>query len=69
VRALSGYVARIVLDAEKGRAQNKKFWIARPFTRILNWKEDFISCKMFIEKKLFFALGFKLSAPEKISSA
>jgi REP element-mobilizing transposase RayT len=69
VRALSGHIARIVLDAERGRAQEKKFWIARPFTRILNWKKDFIQCKNHIAKNLIFALGFIQTVPQKNSSA
>ncbi len=69
VRALSGHIARIVLDAERGRAQEKKFWIARPFTRILNWKQEFAKCKLLMEKKLFYALGFLNTAPDTISSA
>lgn len=69
VRAFSGFVARIVLDVERGRAQNKKFWIARPFTRILNWSAEFAKCKLVLDKKIFFALGFIENAPNPLSSA
>jgi REP element-mobilizing transposase RayT len=69
VRAFSGYVARVVLDAEKGRARERKFWIARPFTRILSWKQEFAKCKLLIEKKLFFAAGFHADAITSHSSA
>lgn len=61
VRAFSGFVARIVLDVERGRAQNKKFWIARPFTRILSWSAEFAKCKLLLEKKIFIASGFDFS--------
>lgn len=68
VRALTGHIARIVLDAERGRAQEKKFWIARPFTRILDWKKEFTKCKLFIEKKRLLALGFLKAEPTGIAS-
>lgn len=62
VRAFTGFVARVMLDAERGRAQDKKFWIARPFTRILNWKSEFAKCKLLLEAKILAACGFDLSA-------
>lgn len=61
VRAFTGYVARVMLNAERGRAQEKKFWIARPFTRILNWKSELAHCKLHLESKILAACGFDLS--------
>lgn len=68
VRALSGIVARLVLDAERGRGQEKKFWVARPFTRILSWQKEFPLAKK-IETNFFVAIGFLKMTPAIPSSA
>ncbi len=67
VRALSGHVARIVLDAEKGRARGKKFWIARPYTQILNWK-NFSKAAQWLRQQLEVVAGFTPITPETSSA-
>jgi REP element-mobilizing transposase RayT len=58
VRAVSGIVARITLQAERGRAQAEKFWDARPFTRIVEWGRDFQSVCRYVMQNTLEALGF-----------
>ena len=51
IRVISGLIARHVLRRERGEAQEDghhkrklkkiKFWLARPFTRILTWGRDY----------------------------
>ncbi len=57
-RAISGIIARLTLGAERGRAQGKKFWDAKPFTRILEWGRDFKTATSYVLQNKLEALGF-----------
>ena len=41
IRSITGRVARLTLNVERGRGKGVKFWDALPFTRILEWGRDF----------------------------
>ena len=58
LRAVSGLIARLILKAERGRAQKVKFWDARPFSRIVTWGKAFARCAHYIERNILEALGF-----------
>lgn len=59
LRAVSGLIARTVLQAERGSAKGKKFWDARPFSRVVSWGKAFDRCARYIERNVFEALGFE----------
>jgi REP element-mobilizing transposase RayT len=58
LRALTGIVARITLSAQRGSAQGKKFWDARPFTRIVEWGRDFRGVAGYLLRNTLEAIGF-----------
>ena len=65
VRAISGIIARLTMEAQRGHALGKKFWDARPFTRIVEWGRDFkIACQYVLQNRLE-ALGFIPYQPRK----
>ncbi len=72
IRALSGILARTILDAQKGRAWRKAsslkhFWQARPFTRIVEWGKDYVGIKNYVMKNRLDLLGIdRLSAHEML---
>lgn len=60
VRSLTGVIARMVLNAEKGRASaqlslRKKFWDTKPFTRLIEWGRDFGNASRYVRKNLLEA--------------
>lgn len=66
IRALSGLIARITLGAERGKSRsdfsparlNKKFWDARPFTRIIEWGKEFKTVVSYVAQNKLEAMGF-----------
>ena len=66
IRSITGLIARHVLKAQRGAAQGLKFWIARPFTRIIAWGRDYKHIKNYMTKNanqahkrsFFVAWGF-----------
>ncbi len=72
IRALSGILARTILNAQKGRAWRKAsslkhFWQARPFTRIVEWGKDYVGIKNYLIKNRLDLLGMdRLSAHEML---
>lgn len=62
IRALSGIIARIVLNAERGSASMiDRFWDSRPFTRIVEWGKEFAVVRNYIDLNTLEAIGFSLS--------
>ncbi len=64
IRAITGLIARHVLNKERGAKkvnsasiQRKKiqFWVARPFTRIIAWGKDFNYVKNYMKKNIYQA--------------
>ncbi|MBN1113804.1 MAG: transposase, partial [Oligoflexia bacterium] len=62
IRSVSGRIARIALDAEKGSAklteQIKKFWDTRPFSRIVSWGRDYLNTFYYLFENSLEAGGF-----------
>lgn len=65
IRAVAGVIARITMGAERGRALGKKFWDAKPFTRIVEWGRDFSGVCDYILQNTLEALGFIPYQPRK----
>ena len=73
VRSISGVIARIVTERERGPAQPLRtdhekrksrlgFWDARPFTRIVTWGRDYLTVSAYIARNQMTALGFSTAA-------
>lgn len=68
VRALSGLIARQILDAERGRAwkgtedHGSRFWDTRPYTRIVTWGRDYAQLKSYVELNRAEAAGVDRAA-------
>ena len=58
LRAISGLIARAVLQAERGSPKGKKFWDKRPFSRIVGWGKAFGHCAQYIARNVFEASNF-----------
>jgi REP element-mobilizing transposase RayT len=71
IRAITGMIARHVLRRERGPSltpkknlRRVKFWLARPFTRIITWGRDYNHVHQYMEKNtkdaktVFTAWGF-----------
>jgi hypothetical protein len=58
IRALSGVIARVTLNVQRGNGLRLKFWDARPFTRIVEWGRAFKSVCNYILKNTLEAIGF-----------
>ena len=65
IRSISGRLARLVLGAERGRAQGIKFWDALPFTRVLEWGRDYLRTCDYLKQNTLEALGFLPYRPRK----
>lgn len=64
LRAITGLIARITLGVERGtplrllRGELRKFWDARPFTRIVEWGKDYIRVSKYLMQNTLEAIGF-----------
>jgi REP element-mobilizing transposase RayT len=72
IRAISGLIARCVLDVERGRSFFKSdgknpagFWDKRPFTRIIEWGREFKTVSTYLVQNTLEALGFIPYQPRK----
>jgi putative transposase len=63
LRAVSGLIARLVSGAQKGRAIGKKFWDARPFTRVAAWGKAYEYLKSYLTLNKLEAMGFIAHQP------
>ena len=74
IRSVTGLIARHVLNAQRGSPQYVKFWVARPFTRILSWGRDYDYVKRYMEKNkgqscfraAFIDWGFSVTEPQAV---
>ncbi len=61
IRAISGIIARIILEAERGKASLiDRFWDSRPYTRIMEWGRDFKVVSQYIDLNKLESIGFNL---------
>ena len=75
IRAVTGLIARHVLQAQRNAAKGIKFWQARPFTRLVTWGRDYNRVKRYMEKNReqarsggFTDWGFSVTDPSKIAN-
>ena len=71
LRSISGIIARIALNAEKGKSKLKEstqFWDQRPWTRILFTWTEFKNVKKYVEQNFNEAMGFVPYKPRKYKS-
>ena len=67
IRAITGLIARHVLNAERGSSKNVQFWVTRPFTRIISWGKDYLNINKYMKKnkgqakERFVAWGFDIT--------
>lgn len=80
IRSISGLIARHVLKKERGpqnadnsfRKKRSTFWVARPFTRLISWGNDYKFVTRYIEKNRnqakhhFVPWGFDVVEPTLI---
>ncbi len=58
ISALTGAIALRVCRGAGLKKQNKTFWLARPFTRIISWGRDYHSVLKYLTQNTLEALGF-----------
>lgn len=76
VRAISGLIARLTLERERGPARvgllrvgaTAGFWDARPFTRILEWGREFRGVADYLLRNVLEAAGFSDLLPPRKSA-
>lgn len=65
IRAVTGLIARTVLKAERGDPKGVQFWERRPFTRIVEWGQDYKNTCAYLLQNTLEALGFIPYQPRK----
>jgi len=63
IRSISGLIARLILNVERGKANGIKFWDQRPFTRIIQWGKDFNRASKYLLQNSLEAYGFVTYQP------
>jgi REP element-mobilizing transposase RayT len=59
IRIITGLIARLVGKSEKGQPLKKKFWDARPFSRIVSFaKQEFTAIKSYLLRNTLEAIGW-----------
>ncbi len=68
IRSISGIIARVATGIERGALLGKKFWDARPFTRIIEWGRDYKNACDYVLQNALEALGLIPFRPRKKST-
>lgn len=58
IRRVTGLIARLMLNAEKGKPSQKSFWTYRPFTRVVFWGRDYRGVYGYVQRNILEAIGF-----------
>lgn len=59
IRTITGLIARLVGESEKGKPLKKKFWDGRPFTRIVSFAaQEFKTVKTYLLRNTLEAIGW-----------
>jgi REP element-mobilizing transposase RayT len=58
IKAVTGIIARITLGAERGAALGKRFWDAKPYTKIIEWGREYRAVCDYLLRNTLEALGF-----------
>jgi hypothetical protein len=65
-RIIGGLIPRLVLGAERGKAKNVKFWLYRPYTRVVNgFIRGYRIAKDYVLKNHLEAIGVIAYQPRK----
>jgi len=65
VKSISGLIARLTMGTERGSPLGRKFWDARPFTKIIEWGREFRALSNYVLQNTMEALGFVAYTPRK----
>lgn len=57
LRTVANRTARFVLDAEKGRGKQLRFWANRPYSRLLTWGRELKNVLRYVERNVKEAMG------------
>lgn len=64
IRTITGLIARLVGRSEKGKPLKKKFWDARPFSRVVSFaKREFNAAKSYLHRNILEAIGWMPYVP------
>lgn len=66
LKAITGLIARLTLKKERGPAltdafpasKSKRFWDARPYTRVVSWGREFLKVRNYLLMNELEAVGF-----------
>ena len=58
IRSITGLIARLVMGAERGSAVGERFWVGRPWSRIVAWGRDLAGVVKYLGLNHIEALGF-----------
>jgi REP element-mobilizing transposase RayT len=59
IRTISGLIARLVGGGQRNHARNRRFWDARPFTRIVSFaKKEFATAKSYLHRNMLEIIGW-----------
>jgi REP element-mobilizing transposase RayT len=65
VKAITGIIARLTLDAQRGSAKKIRFWDAKPYTKIIEWGREYKTTCDYLLQNTLEALGFIPYRPRK----
>lgn len=57
LKIVASRTARFVLNAEKGRPKNMRFWQKRPYSRVLTWGREFSHVVRYVRRNVKEAMG------------
>jgi REP element-mobilizing transposase RayT len=65
IKTITGLIARITLQAERGRAKGLKLWSVKPFSRIVQFGRDYKGVCNYIAQNILEALDLIAYRPRK----
>lgn len=65
IRSISGLIARLVLNVERGRAKKLRLWDNRPYTRLIEWGREYKSVCAYLLQNTLEAMGFVPYRPRR----
>jgi REP element-mobilizing transposase RayT len=64
IRTISGLIARLVGGAQRNNPLKKKFWDARPFSRVVSFaKREFDAAKSYLHRNIMEVIGWMPYVP------
>jgi REP element-mobilizing transposase RayT len=59
IRTITGLIARCIGNSQRGRRLKKKFWDARPFSRVVSYaRQEFNAAKTYLLRNTLEAIGW-----------